>query len=215
LIGFAFFTAGLPKLFSGEWLNIWDHSVKAYTANYSIITETLANLLGINRMLFNLHGILWEVMDYFTVSFELLFLVAAFNHKQFLYFILLACFFHLGTYLFLNIGFFHHFICYLFFIDWNRFKTLERISKTIQNLSTIRKIKLSLSFVVLTFFPNSIFFFLSFIKSNLWKQVSFLTFSLVLTCFILQFLIPMIKKDLKRLKVELWTLWYGKEYFNR
>lgn len=211
LIGFAFFTAGLPKLFSGEWLNIWDHSVKAYTVNYSIITETLANSLGINRMLFNLHGILWEVMDYFTVSFELLFVVAAFNHKKFLYFILLACFFHLGTYLFLNIGFFHHFICYLFFVDWSKFKKLKKTSKTIETSNNFQKIILSFPFGFLAFFPNSLFFFISTFENSLIKELSFFTFIVSFIFFFLWILTPIMKKDLTKLKKEICALWHAKK----
>lgn len=211
LIGFAFFTAGLPKLFSGEWLNIWHHSVKAYTANYSIITETLANSLGINRLLFNLHGILWEVMDYFTLSFELLFLVAAFNHKQFLYFILLACFFHLGTYLFLNIGFFHHFICYLFFVDWSKFKKLKKTSKTIETSNNFQKVILSFPFGLLAFFPNSLFFFISTFENSLIKEFSFFTFIVSFIIFFLWILTPIMKKDLTKLKKEIWALWHAEK----
>lgn len=210
IIGFAFFTAGLPKLFAGEWLNIWQHSVKAFTANFSIITETLSSALGLNKILFSLHGSLWELLDYFTVFFELLFLVAAFNHKYFLYFILLASLFHLGTYFFLNIGFFQHFICYLFFINWSRFKTLNRISETINCLNNFHKIGLTVPFGLLAFFPNSLFLILSTFENNMLKKLCFFAFSLGLVYFLCCVLSPIIKEDLIKLKEEVWALWHAK-----
>ena len=210
LIGFAFLTAGLPKLFSGAWLNIWDHAVKGIVVNYTVYSNPLSELLAFNQIIFNLHGIFWELADYFVVLFELLFVIASFSQKSFRYFLFFACLFHFGTFIFLKIGFFHHFFCYLLFLSWHKSYWFASINEKINNLSIQTKLSVALLFGFLAIFPNSLFYFAKNVLPNLWSN---LILGLCGILFVFVFALNLrkdLKQDLKTVGKEIWQLWFAK-----
>lgn len=211
LIGFAFFTAGLPKLFAGDWVAIWQHSVKNYAVNFAIFDNPLSKVLGFNNFIFNVSDMFWEFLDYFTLGFELLFLPAAFKHKHFHYFLLLASVFHLGTYFFLEIGFFHHFLCYLFFINWRNFPKLYSAFEKLNNLGIKQKLFFAFLFVPLGLIPNSLFYGLESLENELIRNLGALTFSLFFVAIFAMNIRSYLVNDFKKIKFELTGLWFRNE----
>jgi len=111
-LGFAFFTAGLIKLVSG-WLGSSDSMVRAFfLRNYYIQQKQdyMANFFeNFNFQLF------WEIGDWFTILFEIGFLVVVFQTSIFRFFTLLAIIFHGMIMLMMNISFHAFFSVYLLF----------------------------------------------------------------------------------------------------
>ena len=111
-LGFAFFTAGLIKLISG-WLGSSDSMVRAFfLRNYYIQQKQdyMAKIFeNFNFQLF------WEIGDWFTILFEIGFLVVVFQTSLFRFFTLLANLFHGMIMLMMNISFQSFFSVYLLF----------------------------------------------------------------------------------------------------
>jgi hypothetical protein len=117
MIGFSFFSSGLVKLYGGWWK--WDIEAARYYLfiNYYSLNRTkyLADwFIGINNHAF------WKAQDYFTLVFELGFLVSVIKIKLFRIFISFAVIFHCLVLLMLNISFGGNFIIYLLFINWKK-----------------------------------------------------------------------------------------------
>ena len=115
VVGFAMFTAGFQKLATG-WLDIrtqasYGHFIHDfYTDSRQALLAPIA--IHVRSKAF------WEGLDYSTVGFELLFIVAVIRRWLFRAWIGLAVLFHTGVLLVLNIGFSVNFAVYLFFVDW-------------------------------------------------------------------------------------------------
>ena len=125
MLGFAMFSAGVPKLvedgsLQNGWLNITTHAVKGYVINDK------ENLIA---PFFLKHGgsFLWESLDYAAVFFEIGFLLAVARRTWFRFFILVAVVFHLMNGLLLGISFVNNIALYLLFIDWA--PILRRVDK--------------------------------------------------------------------------------------
>jgi len=121
LMGFAMFTAGVPKVLGG-WLDLNGSAVEHhFVINYFIGERTglLASLfLNFDR------AMVWEFFDYFPIFFEIGFLFAVWRPAFFRGFIFLALGFHLFTGAIFNIFFLSHYGIYLLFIDQGAFKQL-------------------------------------------------------------------------------------------
>jgi hypothetical protein len=115
IVGFAMFTAGYQKATTG-WLDPRAHSSYGYLIGnfYMYSRGALLAAAAVHVQ----SGALWKGFDYFTVGFELFFLVAVIRRSWFRLWIGLAIIFHVGTLLILNIGFSVNFAAYLVFFEW-------------------------------------------------------------------------------------------------
>ena len=116
LIGFMMFTAGFPKLLGG-WLDPATQAAQSHVLNQFYgrgRQDLLATFAaGVHQ------PFLWELLDWFTVLFELFFLAALFRPVWFRMFLGLAVLFHTGTMLSMNIAFLPNFAAYLLFLNWD------------------------------------------------------------------------------------------------
>lgn len=125
LISFSFFTAGFGKALT--WID-FDLSTSGflswlYSGYFSYgRTHLLAPfIIGINVPL------LWELVDFSAVIFELGFLIAMFWRRAWYVWLAIACFFHLSNGLLLNIPFNTNAIAYLAFIPWSQLSSFNRV----------------------------------------------------------------------------------------
>ncbi|MFG6104606.1 hypothetical protein D0962_11080 [Leptolyngbyaceae cyanobacterium CCMR0082] len=126
LIAFSFFTAGFGKALA--WVD-FDLSTSGflswlYSGYFSYgRTHLLAPfIVGLDLPL------LWELIDYSAVLFELGFLLAMFWRRAWYVWLALGCFFHLSNSLLLNIPFNTNAIAYLAFIPWSQLGLFDRFS---------------------------------------------------------------------------------------
>lgn len=115
-IGFMMFTAGLPKIMGG-WLDPSTHAVQGHYLKQFAVRgrrDLLAPYAGA------LGPFSWELLDYFTVFFEVGFLLALARPGSIRVFVCLAVLFHAGTMLMMNIAFLPNFLAYAAFLNWNR-----------------------------------------------------------------------------------------------
>ena len=115
LVGFAMFSAGLPKALSG-WLDPRTHSAQAHLLNNYYVFErpTLAGRLALDYT----PDFAWEALDWATVVLELAFLPAAFSRRAMLTVGGLATFFHAGIHFTMEISFHLNVLAYGMFVDW-------------------------------------------------------------------------------------------------
>lgn len=115
-IGFMMFTAGFPKLMGG-WLDPTTQAAQSHVLNqfYGRGRQDLFATFAAGSH----QPFLWELLDWFTVLFELLFLAALFKPAWFRIFLALAVLFHTGTMLTMNIAFLPNFAAYLLFLNWD------------------------------------------------------------------------------------------------
>lgn len=115
LLGFAMFSAGLPKLLSG-WLVPSTHAVQGYTMRQYY--DFFATSMLTPFMLTFDHPVFWELLDYGAVFLEIGFLLAVVRQPVFRFFVMLVVVFHLANCMMLNIEFSRNTTLYLLFIDW-------------------------------------------------------------------------------------------------
>jgi predicted DCC family thiol-disulfide oxidoreductase YuxK len=115
LVGFAMFSAGLPKALSG-WLDPRTHSAQAHLLNNYYVFErpTLAGRLALDYA----PAFAWEALDWATVVLELAFLPAALSRRAMLAVGGLAAFFHAGIHFTMGISFHLNVLAYGMFVDW-------------------------------------------------------------------------------------------------
>lgn len=115
LLGFAMFTAGVPKLLSG-WLDPATQAVQGHTIrqHYDFFADQFMTpwLITFDNPLF------WEVLDYSAVLFEVGFLLAVVRQPLFRLFVALVVIFHLANCFMLNIDFSRNIALYLLFVYW-------------------------------------------------------------------------------------------------
>lgn len=116
LLGFAMFSAGLPKLMGG-WLDPGTQATRGYLfqmfhggGRQALLAPWLIQIES---------AWFWEPLDWFAVWFELLFLPAVFFPRWFRFMVGVAVVFHVGNYVMLNIGFSTNLIAYLLFVRWD------------------------------------------------------------------------------------------------
>lgn len=115
VLGFAMLTAGYQKLTTG-WLDIRTHAAYGHLIQ-DYFADGRTALLAPVAMRFR-SDLLWESLDYFTVGFELFFVLAVVRRWLFRSWIGLAVLFHIGVLLMLNIGFSINYAAYLLFFEW-------------------------------------------------------------------------------------------------
>lgn len=115
IIGFMMFTAGFPKVLGG-WLDPATQATQGHLFNQVFVRERDALLalwfINLDNVVF------WELLDWATVFFEIVFLAAVASRKWFQRFICLAVCFHFSTMMMLNIAFLPNFIAYAVFLNW-------------------------------------------------------------------------------------------------
>lgn len=115
LLGFAMFTAGFAKIYSG-WLSLDSQATLSHMVYNALYWERspllLPNILQIKSVFF------WEALDYLAVIFELGFLFAIIWPQVFRFFILSAVLFHISVFLTFEIVFTINLLTYLLFINW-------------------------------------------------------------------------------------------------
>ncbi|WP_330743546.1 hypothetical protein [Chryseobacterium sp. CP-77] len=113
IFSFGMFTAGFSKILGG-WLSTDIQYTQIFFTQYRFIigwNDLLSDFYeGINSKIF------WEALDYFTVIFEMVFIVAFMSPKFFRYMLLVTIFFHLNVLLMLNISFMNSIGLYSLFI---------------------------------------------------------------------------------------------------
>ncbi|MEO1402614.1 MAG: hypothetical protein AAFV72_15400 [Cyanobacteria bacterium J06635_1] len=124
-IAFGFFTAGFGKALS--WVD-FDLSTSGflswlYRGYYNFGADQLLAPLAIQINL----PILWELVDYSAVIFELGFCVAILRRRSWYLWLTIACLFHLMNCLLLNIPFNENAIAYLAFIPWARLSIVNQL----------------------------------------------------------------------------------------
>lgn len=122
-IGFMMFTAGFAKLLGG-WLITDTQATMGHLFNQYFVKgrqDLLASyVLNIDSR------VIWEILDYATIVFEMGFLVAIFHPRTTKLFISFAVLFHFSVMVTMNISFLPNFVAYAAFINWT---ILDRIFK--------------------------------------------------------------------------------------
>ena len=114
IIGFGMFTAGVFKVVGG-WLNPSYQAIKFHVfKSFLNLREGLFTGVVVEMGT----PVLWEVMDYVIVIFEIGFLLVVFNRKWFQGWIVAAIFFHIGVLLVLDISFSKNVVVYFLFLNW-------------------------------------------------------------------------------------------------
>ncbi|MDR6527224.1 putative membrane protein YphA (DoxX/SURF4 family) [Chryseobacterium rhizosphaerae] len=113
IFSFGMFTAGFSKILGG-WLSMDTQYTQIFFSQYRYIigwNDFLSDFYdGINSKIF------WEFLDYFTVFFETVFIIAFLYPKFFRFMLLVTVFFHLNVLLMLNISFMYSIGLYTLFI---------------------------------------------------------------------------------------------------
>ena len=129
ILGFAMFSAGVPKLVEdgslrNGWLSLSTQAVKGYAIMYQ--HDDLAGNYLAPIFLEYAGDFMWETLDWVAVVFEIGFLFAVVRRPWFRFFVLVAVLFHFMNGLLLSISFVNNIALYLLFIYWppvlNRFK---------------------------------------------------------------------------------------------
>jgi hypothetical protein len=116
ILGFMMFTAGFPKILGG-WLNPDTQAVYGHLLNQYFVNERTEFLSGY-LIRFNT-PVIWELLDWATILFEIGFLVAVYRRSWFRVFVCFAVLFHTGIILTLNIAFAPNFVAYAVFMKWD------------------------------------------------------------------------------------------------
>ena len=121
ILGFAMFSAGVPKLVEdgslrNGWLSWSTQAVKGYAIMYQ--HDDLAGNYLAPIFLEYAGDFLWETLDWVAVVFEIGFLLAVVRRPWFRFFVLVAVLFHFMNGLLLSISFVNNIALYLLFIYW-------------------------------------------------------------------------------------------------
>ncbi|MDY6867159.1 MAG: hypothetical protein SVT56_04530 [Chloroflexota bacterium] len=117
MIGFMMFTAGFPKILGG-WLDPATQATEGHFLNQFFGNDRQAMLAP--YVLYLKIDLIWELMDWSTIIFEIGFLLAVLKSRWFKVFICFALIFHFSNLLILNIIFTFNFIAYAAFLDWTK-----------------------------------------------------------------------------------------------
>lgn len=115
-IGFMMFTAGFPKILGG-WLDVSTQAAQSHLLNQFYVRER-QDLLAEIAVQWN-NPVLWELLDWATVLFEIGFLISILRVAWFRLLVGIAVFFHFSTMMIMNIAFLPNFIAYAVFLNWD------------------------------------------------------------------------------------------------
>ena len=138
VVGFAMFSAGLPKAMAG-WLDPRTQSAQYHLlVNYYVLERpTLAGRLALDY----LPTAGWEALDWATVGLELAFLPAAFSRRAMLAVCGVAVLFHVLIHATMEISFWSNLLAYAMFVDWAAILSrarLDGVSTGLAGLSRTR-----------------------------------------------------------------------------
>lgn len=133
-IAFMMFTAGFPKILGG-WLDPSTQAVKGHILNQYFVKDRDALLAPFVIQIQS--RILWEILDWSTILFEIGFLIAVWKARWIKTFLIITVFFHFATQLFMNISFLTNFLAYSAFLNWT--KICQKNISIYQRLFGIRK----------------------------------------------------------------------------
>lgn len=115
-LGFMMFTAGFPKLLGG-WLELDTQATLGHFFKQFFV-KGRQDLLA--TYIINIDNrIIWELLDYATVLFEMGFLVAIIHPRSTRLFVSFAVLFHFSIMMTLNISFLPNFPAYAAFLNWS------------------------------------------------------------------------------------------------
>lgn len=168
LLGFAMFTASLPKIMEG-WLSFDSQASRSHLLFNYLYWERrpllLEAVLQVKSVFF------WELFDYLTVIFEFGFLLAILNPTIFRLFVIAAVIFHISVFLTFGISFTSNLLTYLLFINWAIFDSIfesKKMNSLAKRIFTWPNLAICISLVSLyglaTIFLNSSFKFPSVLR---------------------------------------------------
>jgi uncharacterized membrane protein YphA (DoxX/SURF4 family) len=173
IIGFAMFSAGVPKLLDG-WLETSTQAVKGFVVTfhyYNTFPERFLqpHLISYDNVFF------WEAMDFTAVFFEIGFLFAVIKQKWFRAFVVIAVLFHTMNILLFSISFSNNLALYLLFIKWDNL--LQGFTKSrLRELINTKYLIYALVTITLSYIVD---FPLNFYALGSTLSIHFLTSSLI------------------------------------
>lgn len=159
VIGFMMFTAGFPKILGG-WLDPSTQATKGHLLNQYFVRGR-EELLAPYAVQWDF-PLLWELLDWGTILFEVGFLVAVLRPGWTRLFVCMAVLFHFSTMLTLNIAFLVNFLVYAAFVKWDSVHSwLQKQANHVNHLRTIliAALLLTLFFAVLKWLSDAGFLF--------------------------------------------------------
>ncbi|MDN3686610.1 restriction endonuclease subunit S [Cyclobacterium jeungdonense] len=158
LLGWGYFTAGLPKLIGG-WLDVSNSSTVGFILRKYYSGE---EPLYLNEMFAKINNLFfYKLLDYSTLLFELGFIFTIFWSAVFLRAIGIAAIFHLGVLLTLNISFSLHVLVFLPYLSYYYFQPKTQLSENLELfLRQNKKIFLTIGFllavvIIAGYYPES------------------------------------------------------------
>jgi len=131
IIGFMMFTAGFPKILGG-WLDLSTQATQGHLLNQFYVRERQELMSAFAIRIES--AFIWELLDWATVLFETMFIVAVLKSSWTRLFVCFAVLFHFSIMLTMNIAFLPNFAAYAAFIKWNWvYKKLTGISEKIRS----------------------------------------------------------------------------------
>ncbi|MEX2594762.1 MAG: hypothetical protein WD426_18490 [Anditalea sp.] len=113
ILGWGYFTAGIPKLLAG-WLDPYNSTTAGFILRKFYLGENNIYLVKLFAHIDNL--LIYKIMDYGTLVFELGFILTIFSSRWFFKALGVATTFHLGVLLTLNIAFSMHLLVFMPFL---------------------------------------------------------------------------------------------------
>jgi len=162
-IGFAFFTAGIPKLLGG-WLILKTHAVKGTFYGYFYSKGYQSYLAPYFTDIEN--DIFWELFDYCVVFIEVSFLIVVFIPLFFRFYIFIAVIFHLLNLLILNINFVHNIATYALYFNYSYIRKITLNPKIYNLFDRILSYKFMIFIIVL-----QLFFYTTYLTSPIQYMV--------------------------------------------
>lgn len=175
IFSFGMFTAGFAKILGG-WLSIETQYTQIFFNKYRYIMgwkDLLSDVYdSIESRLF------WEILDYFTVIFETIFIVSFLYPKFFRSMLIVAIFFHINVLLMLNISFSFSIGLYTLFIPAHLLPAAFRHKiKTILAMIFDQKYKVIAIILVVLYLLLLIFFNISTVDFVINKLLSYISFT--------------------------------------
>ncbi|MEZ4978328.1 MAG: HTTM domain-containing protein [Chitinophagales bacterium] len=178
-LGFGFFTSGLIK-FVSSWLSLNDSMLRAFFLRNYYVQQKQAYFASFfenyNATWF------WESGDWFTIVFEMGFLLVIFWPRAFRFFTLLALFFHGAVLLMFNIGFYNYLVFYLLF--WMPLFPMNKVLKLKLYFDEFFKTRINMVFGSLFSFVLILVFYLAKLDF-IWLKDAFLIFAMMISLILI------------------------------
>ncbi len=167
IIGFMFFTAGIPKIWGG-WLDLQTQATQGHLYREFFVHGRRALLAPVAL---SFSDFIWELLDYATILFEVGFLVAVIHPRCTRIFISIAVVFHFSVIMLMNISFLPNFIAYAAFLNWGFInRNIKKIGDKFTLPQTEKNLLPPLFVAAFMYFIATI---IPFIKNNLNSETYF------------------------------------------